>query len=126
MITFKHKGNFNKTEKFLSSAQRINIRRVLEKYAIEGVSALSTSTPRDTGTTASSWDYIITIKRHGQYSVSWTNSNIKNGVSIAMIIQYGHGTRDGSFIQGVDYINPAMKPVFDKIAENVWKEITSL
>ena len=126
MISFNHRGNFNRTEKFLTSAQKLNVKSILERYAREGVSALSNATPKDSGKTASSWDYIITIKGYGRYSISWTNSNEKNGASIAMLIQYGHGTRSGTFVRGIDYINPAIKPVFDKISEALWKEVISL
>jgi hypothetical protein len=126
MITFKHSGNFNKTEKFLTSAQKLNIKSILRKYAIEGVNALSNATPRDTGKTADSWDYEIILTKYGNYRINWINTNVKDNVSIAMLIQYGHGTRSGTFVYGIDYINPVMKPIFDKIAENLWKEVTSL
>lgn len=125
MIVVKHRGNFNKTENFLKRASRFDIRRILERYAKEGVAALSAATPVDSGLTASSWDYEITINR-GSYVISWTNSNINNGVPIAIILQYGHGTGTGGWVEGRDYINPAMQPIFDKIADEAWREVTKL
>lgn len=98
--------------------------RNLEKYAQEGVAALSSATPVDSGLTAASWDYEI-VKKKGAISIYWTNSNINAGVPIAVILQYGHGTNNGGYVQGRDYINPAIRPIFDKIAENAWKEVTS-
>ena len=124
MVIVKQKGDFSKTEKFLNSISKKQYYRNLQKYAEQGVVALASATPIDSGTTANSWDYEI---RHTKNSVSiyWTNSNVNKGVPIAVIIQYGHGTRNGGYVQGRDYINPAMRPIFDKIAENVWKEVTS-
>lgn len=124
MIKFVQKGNFNNTEKFLKKMTSKNLFRNLEKYGEKGVQALSSSTPKDSGKTAISWDYEIKI---GQKSVEiyWTNSNVNKGVNIAVIIQYGHGTNNGGYVQGRDYINPAMRPIFDEIADNVWKEVTS-
>lgn len=98
--------------------------RNLEKYAREGVTALASATPVDSGETAASWDYEIQ-KGNGKVSIYWTNSNINDGVPIAVILQYGHGTNGGGYVQGRDYINPAIRPIFDKIAENAWKEVTS-
>lgn len=124
VITFHHKGNFQKTDNFLKKAKQGDYFRSLEKFAQEGVNALASATPIDSGKTAASWDYTISRSK-GSVSITWTNSNINDGVSIAVIIQYGHGTRNGGYVQGRDYINPAIRPVFDKIAENVWKEVTS-
>lgn len=124
VITFHHKGNFRKTDNFLKKAKRGDYFRSLEKFAQEGVNALASATPIDSGKTAASWDYTISRSK-GSVSITWTNSNINDGVNIAVIIQYGHGTRNGGYVQGRDYINPAIRPVFDKIAENVWKEVTS-
>lgn len=124
VITFHHKGNFQKTDNFLKKAKRGDYFRSLEKFAQEGVNALASATPIDSGKTAASWDYTISRSK-GSVSITWTNSNINDGVNIAVIIQYGHGTRNGGYVQGRDYINPAIRPVFDKIAENVWKEVTS-
>lgn len=124
MITFKQRGNFNNTERFFKRAQKMDFFRNLEKYAQAGVSALASATPVDTGLTAASWDYEIK-KEKNKVSIYWTNSNIQNGVPIAVILQYGHGTNNGGYVQGRDYINPAIQPIFDKIAESAWKEVTS-
>lgn len=124
MIRIKQSGNFNNTERFFKRAQKMDFFRNLEKYAREGVTALASATPVDSGKTAASWDYEIQ-KRQGKVSIYWTNSNINNGVPIAVILQYGHGTNGGGYVQGRDYINPAIRPIFDKIAENAWKEVTS-
>ena len=122
MIVFSQKGNFNKTEKFLKKALNADFYKSLERYAQEGVRALSAATPIDSGTTANSWGYEIK-KGRNSVNIYWTNSNINNGVNIAVILQYGHGTNGGGYVQGRDYINPAIRPIFDKIAENAWKEV---
>ena len=96
---------------------------ILEKYAKEGVNALAEGTPIDSGETANSWNYEIRATRNGAV-IYWTNSNIVNGVPIAMILQYGHGTRNGGYVQGIDYINPALQPIFDKMSNEVWREVT--
>lgn len=124
MVIVKQKGDFSKTEKFLNSISKKLYYRNLQKYAEQGVAALASATPIDSGTTANSWDYEIRQTKNS-VSIYWTNSNVNKGVPIAVIIQYGHGTRNGGYVQGRDYINPAMRPIFDKIAENVWKEVTS-
>ena len=124
MVIVKQKGDFSKTEKFLNSISKKLYYRNLQKYAEQGVAALASATPVDSGTTANSWDYEIRQTKNS-VSIYWTNSNVNKGVPIAVIIQYGHGTRNGGYVQGRDYINPAMRPIFDKIAENVWKEVTS-
>lgn len=123
-IKFNHRGNFNNTERFFKRARKMDFFRNLEKYAREGVAALSSATPVDSGLTAASWDYEI-VKKKGSISIYWTNSNINAGVPIAVILQYGHGTNNGGYVQGRDYINPAIRPIFDKIADNAWKEVTS-
>lgn len=109
-------------EKFLKRAYPLNTSKV-DSYAREGVSALVSATPIDTGITSESWGYEIKRTRSG-FSIIWTNSNVVDGVPIAILIQYGHGTRSGSFVEGRDFINPAIRPIFDKIAENLWKEVT--
>ena len=124
MVIVKQKGDFSKTEKFLNSISKKLYYRNLQKYAEQGVAALASATPIDSGTTANSWDYEIRQTKNS-VSIYWTNSNVNKGVPIAIIIQYGHGTRNGGYVQGRDYINPAMRPIFDKIAENVWKEVIS-
>ena len=124
MIKIKQSGNFNNTERFFKRAQKMDFYRNLEKYARAGVAALASATPVNTGLTATSWDYEIR-KEKNKISIYWTNSNIQNGVPIAVILQYGHGARRGGYVQGRDYINPAIRPIFDEIAENAWKEVTS-
>lgn len=119
---FEVSGDFSRLEKFLAKMKRGDLYRSLEAYAQQGVIALSLNTPIDSGTTASSWDYEISIKP-GSVSITWTNSNINKGVPIAIILQYGHGTGTGGYVAGQDYINPAMKPIFQSIADNVWKEV---
>lgn len=123
MITFTQKGDFSKTTKFLQRLKEIGRASDLDKYGKMGVEALAHATPRDSGKTASSWGYEIEHKR-GQTSIIWTNSNVNEGVPIAVILQYGHGTGWGAYVKGVDYINPAMAPVFNEIADKVWKEVT--
>ena len=124
MVIVKQKGDFSKTEKFLNTISKKLYYRNLQKYAEQGVAALASATPIDSGTTANSWNYEIRQTKNS-VSIYWTNSNVNKGVPIAIIIQYGHGTRNGGYVQGRDYINPAMRPIFDKIAENVWKEVIS-
>lgn len=122
MITFTHKGNFKSTERFLKHAKSVDYVSILEHYGQAGVDALAASTPVDTGRTASSWSYEIEVKKD-RYTIYWTNSNIQNGVPIAVILQYGHATNNGGFVQGRDYINPALQNIFDSIAENAWREV---
>lgn len=121
MITFNVTGNFDKTEKFLNKLNHRDYMKILDKYGNIGVQALSNATPIDSGKTASSWSYEI----HSD-GIYWTNSNINRNVNIAIILQYGHGTRTGGYVQGRDYINPAMRPVFDNLANALWKEVTSV
>lgn len=125
MVTVKHHGNFNNTKRFFKRAAEAKFLQNLSRYGQEGVAALSAATPVDSGKTASSWYY--EIQRSGSsFSIHWGNSHVNDGVNIAVIIQYGHGTGTGGYVVGRDYINPAIQPIFDKIAENVWKEVTSL
>lgn len=124
MVIVKQKGDFSKTEKFLADTVKKLYYRNLQKYAEQGVAALASATPIDSGETANSWGYEIRQTKNS-VSIYWTNSNVNKGVPIAVIIQYGHGTRNGGYVQGRDYINPAMRPIFDKIAESVWKEVIS-
>lgn len=125
MISFRSKGNFYKTEKFLKKSLGQNYRSVLEKYAKQGVAALASATPIESGETASSWDYDI-IQNKDSISVVWKNYHIEKGVNIAIILQYGHGTRNGGYVEGRDYINPALRPIFDELANAAWKEVTSI
>ena len=124
MIAIRQTGNFNKTEKFLKKMSKTDFLMHLDKYGREGVRALSSATPMDTGFTANSWDYEIHSTRD-TVTIYWTNSNIQSGVPIAVILQYGHATGTGGYVRGIDYINPALKPVFEKIANEAWKEVTS-
>lgn len=123
MITFKQKGDFSKLTSFLERAKNAVKIGNLDKYGKEGVTALSSATPIDSGLTASSWYYEI-VNKNGSITLEFKNSNIQNGVPIAIILQYGHGTRNGGWVQGRDYINPAIQPLFDKIANEAWKEVT--
>jgi len=123
MIAISHRGSFSNTEKLLKQASNVNYLRILNKYGQEGVSALASATPSDSGLTSSSWGYEIKTFRNS-FVINWTNSHIVDGVPIAIILQYGHGTRNGGYVQGRDYINPVMKPIFDRIAEEAWREVT--
>lgn len=123
MIQIVQKGDFKKTYKFLEKASLVKIEKVLDKYGVMGVEALSANTPVDTGNTAASWTYKIE-KKDGNYKIVWNNTNINKHVNIALVLQYGHGTGTGGYVKGVDYINPALKPVFDEIAKEVWEEVT--
>ena len=125
MITFRHKGDFSKLTRFLEKAKETVRLGDLDKYGREGVAALASATPIDTGLTASSWYYEIENK-NGRATISFHNSNIQNGVPIAIILQYGHGTGNGGWVEGRDYINPAIQPIFDKIVNNAWREVTEL
>ena len=125
MITFRHKGDFSKLTRFLEKAKETVRLGDLDKYGREGVAALASATPIDTGLTASSWYYEIENK-NGRATISFHNSNIQNGVPIAIILQYGHGTGNGGWVEGRDYINPAIQPIFDKIVNNAWMEVTKL
>lgn len=124
MIVLKTTGKLKKTEKFLSKMSRFDIRRILNKYGEEGVNALAENTPVRSGETASSWRYKVSIN-NGIATVTWSNTHVEKGANIAIILQYGHGTRNGGYVQGIDYINPALKPVFNALAEEAWMEVTS-
>lgn len=125
MITFGQKGDFSKTVRYFNNLKNATRTSILEKYGKAGVEALSSATPVDTGRTASSWYYTIENSK-GSATIQFCNSNIQNGVPIAIVLQYGHGTGTGGWVQGRDYINPALQPVFDRMAEEVWKEVTRL
>lgn len=122
MIRCTVKGDFKKTKNFLKRAQNVDLRSLLTRYAEEGVKALSSATPVVTGKTAASWDYEI-VQDRNRISIFWTNSNKNEGVPIAVILEYGHGTGWGGYVQGRHYISPAIQPVFDDIAEAAWKEV---
>lgn len=123
LIRFKQKGNFKKTEKYLKRIGEGEYLKGFERFAEAGVLALKEATPKDTGYTASSWGYTIEKSKNG-LTINWNNSNVNKGVNIAVIIQYGHGTSQGYYVEGIDYINPALAPVFNVIAKNVWEEVT--
>jgi len=123
ILTYKTKGSFENTSKFFKKMSQKSIFKSLEQYGEEGVAALAAATPVDTGKTASSWSY-ETRQTDSSVSIIWKNSNIVDGTPIAVILQYGHGTATGGYVQGVDYINPALRPIFDKITKKIWKEVT--
>jgi hypothetical protein len=123
MIRFRQKGDFSKLTSFLERAENSIHLGNLDKYGREGVAALASATPVDSGITASSWYYEI-VHNKNSVSIRYNNSNIQNGVPIAIILQLGHGTGTGGWVEGRDYINPAIQPIFDKIADNAWREVT--
>ena len=125
MISFRHKGDFSKAISFLEKSKNAVRLGDLDKFGREGVSALASATPIDSGLTANSWYYKIE-RKNGSATIQFCNSNIQNGVPIAIILQYGHGTRNGGWVQGRDYINPAIQPVFDRIANEAWREVVKL
>lgn len=125
MISFRQKGDFSKLTKYFERVKEAAKIGVLDKYGREGVAALASATPVESGKTASSWYYEIK-RQNGSVSLEFNNSNINQGVPIAVILQYGHGTGTGGWVQGRDYINPAIRPIFDKIAEDAWKEVTKI
>lgn len=127
IISITHKGDFSATTKFLNTVTGGKyLKDLLDKYGKMGVEALSFNTPKDTGLTAASWSYKINYPSKDVIEIAWYNSNMiyeNNQVSVAVLLQYGHGTRNGGWVEGRDYINPAMQPIFDKIAEDAWKEV---
>lgn len=123
MISFVHKGNFEKTSLFLKRAKEADFLNRLDSVAKRGVIALAAATPVDSGETANSWNYEIVRTKTGA-KIYWTNSNINEGVPVAILIQYGHATDNGAYVRGTDFINPAMTPVFEDIAEEAWREVT--
>lgn len=125
MIRIKQKGDFSKVTHYFQRVEKAAKIKDLDKYGKKGVAALSKATPVATGKTANSWYYEIT-KENGAVQISFCNSNIQNGVPIAIILQYGHGTRNGGWVEGRDYINPAIQPLFDEMANDAWKEVTMI
>lgn len=125
MISFRHKGDFSRLTSFLEKAKNRVYLGNLDRYGREGVAALASATPVDTGLTAQSWYYEIKHEQ-GSVTISFSNSNIQNGVPIAIILQYGHATGTGGWVEGRDYINPAVQPIFDKLAKDAWREVTKL
>lgn len=122
MIKFTTSGNTNNTDKFLERMIKGDLYSGIERYAQEGVNALRAATPKDTNLTSESWAYEI-VRSAGQVTIWWKNTNVVNGFNVAIGLQYGHGTGTGGWVQGYDYINPALRPVFDKIANGVWEEV---
>ena len=125
MIKFRQKGDFSNLTRFLERAKQKTYTSILDRYGKQGVEALSSATPVDTGLTAKSWYYKIENTKEGA-TLSFFNSNVQNGVPIAIILQYGHGTGTGGWVQGRDYINPVIRPIFDEIAKAAWKEVTKV
>lgn len=124
MITFESRGSFDNTERFLRRMRDLDIRNILESHGQAGVAALAAGTPTDSGLAASSWGYEVSGGGKS-WTITWTNSDIERGFPVAIMLQYGHGTGTGGYVQGRDYINPAIRPIFDEIANSVWKEVTS-
>lgn len=122
MIKIKHRGSFKKAEKFLNAMSKREFMATLRKYGERGVEALREATPKDTGITAESWSYEIR-NTDGVYSIYWKNSHRNDGVNVAILIQYGHGTGWGKYVKGIDYINPALEPIFANMADDLWKEV---
>ena len=125
MISFRHQGDFSKLTRFLEKSKGAVKLGNLDKFGREGVAALASATPVDTGLTANSWTYKVEYSKES-VTISFNNTNIQNGVPIAIILQYGHGTRNGGWVEGRDYINPAIQPIFDRIADDAWREVTKL
>ena len=121
-ISFSVRGDWNDTRLFLEKSKNVNL-SILDRYGQRGVAALRAATPVNEGNTANAWTYTIE-KRNGYYSIRWRNTHINDGNVIAVLLQYGHGTKNGGYVQGRDYINPAMQPIFDEIANEAWKEVT--
>ena len=124
VIVVTANGNFNNLDRFLAKMRAGEMYRNLNRYGMEGVEALANNTPLDSGKTAGSWRYEVDISKT-KATITWLNTNINSGVPIAIILQYGHGTGTGGYVSGRDYINPAMRPVFDRIANDVWKAVTT-
>ena len=124
-IRFTHKGDFSKTTRFLQRAKQVVRLSDLDKYAKKGVEALASATPIDSGLTAESWAYEI-VNKKGSITINFINTNINQSVPIAIIIQYGHATGNGGWVEGQDYINPAIQPIFDEMVSDIWREVTNL
>lgn len=125
MISFRQKGDFSKLTRYFEKVKKTARLSILDKYGREGVAALSSATPVDSGETASSWYYEVTNENESA-AISFYNSNVNQGVPIAIILQYGHGTGTGGWVEGRDYINPAIQPIFDEIVDAAWKEVTKI
>ena len=125
IISYRTRGDLSKTDTFLTRLLKQDLKSILNKYGQLGVEALSAATPVDTGKTAASWDYEVTIAS-GSATLTWTNSNTNQGVPIALLIQYGHGTPTGGYVPGQDYIKPAIRPIMDELTNELWKEVSKL
>lgn len=126
-VNFEHKGNFKKLEHFLAEALKITpaVKIILNKYGKKGVEALKEATPKDTGKTSESWTFEIIQKEKGSYEIVWSNTNkTDGGVNVAILLQYGHATRNGGFVKGIDFINPAIEKIFQRMADEAWKEVS--
>lgn len=122
MISVNSKGDWSATFRFLKKASKMQVTDILARYGQRGVQALLAATPKDTGKTAASWIYEIEKTENG-YRIQWSNTNVNRGVNIALILQLGHGTRNGGYVQGRDYINPALRPLFDELANKAFEEV---
>lgn len=123
MITIESQGDWKMTRNWFDKMTKLDLALIMNQFGKEGVSALAAATPSKSGLTSKSWNYEVT-RNGNNWKITWTNSNVNHGVNIAVILQYGHGTRNGGYVVGRDYINPAIRPVFDKIAKKAWKEVT--
>ena len=123
MITIESQGEWKMTRNWFDRMTKLDLALIMNQFGKEGVSALAAATPSRSGLTSKSWNYEVTRKGN-DWKITWTNSNVNKGANIAVLIQYGHGTRNGGYVVGRDYINPAIRPVFDKIAQKAWKEVT--
>lgn len=123
MITIESEGEWKLTRNWFDRMTKLDLALIMNQFGKEGVSALAAATPSKSGLTSKSWNYEVTRKGNN-WKITWTNSNVNKGANIAVLIQYGHGTRNGGYVVGRDYINPAIRPVFDKIAQKAWKEVT--
>lgn len=123
MVKITQKGSFRNAEQFFDNSKNLSrrLRTAFERYGAQGVEALRAATPKDSGLTANSWSYTIE-----NWGIGFNNSNIQNGYSVALLIQYGHGTKSGVYVEGIDYINPALRPIFEAIAQECWKEVQNL
>ena len=124
MLRFTAKGDFKNTERFFNKVSKLDIRSELDAYGKMGVNALESATPASSGKTAAAWDYEV-VDSGRSWSIYWTNTHIVDGLPVVILLQYGHGTGTGGYVSGRDFINPALKPVFNTIAEGVWKVVTS-
>lgn len=124
-FSIKSRGSFDRTEAFLKKLSKLDVRSVLEAEGQKGVKALEAATPADSGLAANSWSYEVS-QNGSKWTVTWHNSDIENGFPVAIMLQYGYGTGTGGYVHGRDYINPALRPIFDEISQTVWKAVTSL